>query len=114
MIERAGLVAAVEQAANGIVITDTDGKIQYVNPAFTAMTGYSSEEAVGQYPRILKSGREPVAFYEELVITDTDGKIQYVNPAFTAMTGYSSEEAVGQYPRILKSGREPVAFYEEL
>ena len=74
-IERAGLVAAVEQAADGIVITDTDGKIQYVNPAFTAMTGYSSEEAVGQYPRILKSGREPVAFYEELWNTIRSGRI---------------------------------------
>ena len=74
-IERAGLVAAVEQAADGIVITATDGKIQYVNPAFTAMTGYSSEEAVGRYPRILKSGREPVAFYEELWNTIRSGRI---------------------------------------
>jgi PAS domain S-box-containing protein len=65
-VERSGLIAAVEQAADGIVITDTDGRIQYVNPAFTATTGYSSEEAVGQHPRILKSGRQPMAIYEEL------------------------------------------------
>jgi PAS domain S-box-containing protein len=65
-IDRAGLIAAVEQAADGIVITDTDGKIQYVNPAFTRMTGYTREEAVGQNPRIFKSGRHPVAYYEEL------------------------------------------------
>jgi len=58
-IERAGLAAAVEQAGDGIVITGTDGKIQYVNPAFTAMTGYTGEEAVGQSPRLLKSGRHP-------------------------------------------------------
>ena len=64
--EQTGLGAAVEQAADGIVITDTDGRIQYVNPAFTATTGYSSEEAVGQHPRILKSGRQPMAIYEEL------------------------------------------------
>ena len=50
-IERAGLVAAVEQAADGVVITDVDGKIQYVNPAFTALTGYGSKEAVGQHTR---------------------------------------------------------------
>src|SRR5208337_1226394 len=74
-IERAGLVAAVEQAADSIVITDTSGKIQYVNPAFTAMTGYSSEEAVGQYPSILKSGRHPVAFYEELWNTIRSGRV---------------------------------------
>ena len=58
-IDRAGLVAAVEQAADSIVITDTEGRIQYVNPAFTAMTGYTSAEAVGRYSRALKSGRHP-------------------------------------------------------
>jgi PAS domain-containing protein len=65
-IGQAGLVAAVEQAANGIVITDVRGKIEYVNPAFTAMTGYSSQEAVGQYPRILKSGCQPQSLYDDL------------------------------------------------
>ncbi len=55
-VEAAGLVAAVEQAVDGIVITDIDGKIRYVNPAFATLTGYSSEEAVGQHTRILKSG----------------------------------------------------------
>ena len=75
IIEQAGLVAAVEQTADGIVITDTDGKIQYVNPAFTAMTGYTSEEAVGQYPRILKSGLEPAEFYAELWNTIRSGRV---------------------------------------
>jgi PAS domain S-box-containing protein len=74
-IERAGLIAAVEQAADGIVITGTDGKIQYVNPAFTAMTGYTSEEAVGQYPRVLKSGRQPAAVYEDLWKTIRGGRV---------------------------------------
>jgi PAS domain S-box-containing protein len=74
-IERAGLAAAVEQAGDGIVITGTDGKIQYVNPAFTAMTGYTGEEAVGQSPRLLKSGRHPAVFYEELWNTIRCGRI---------------------------------------
>ena len=74
-IERAGLVAAVEQAADSIVITDTEGRIQYVNPAFTAMTGYTSAEAVGQYPRTLKSGRHSVAFYGELWCTISSGRV---------------------------------------
>jgi len=73
-IERAGLVTAVEQAADGIVITDTSGRIQYVNPAFTAMTGYTSEEAVGQHTRILKSGRHPSEFYQELWNTIQSGR----------------------------------------
>ncbi len=60
------LVAAVEQAADSIVITDTSGKIEYVNPAFTAMTGYSGAEVVGQNPRILKSGCQSATVYEAL------------------------------------------------
>jgi PAS domain S-box-containing protein len=75
MIGRAGLRAAVEQAADGIIITDADGKIEYVNPAFTAMTGYASREAVGQYPRILKSGCQPAAFYEDLWNTIRSGRV---------------------------------------
>ncbi len=74
-IERAGLIAAVEQAADGIAITDANGKIQYVNPAFTAMTGYTREEAVGQRPSILKSGRQPAAFYESLWTTIRGGRV---------------------------------------
>ena len=65
-LAQAGLIAAVEQAADGIVITDASGQIQYVNPAFTAMTGYTREEVVGKNPRVLKSGRHSAAFYEEL------------------------------------------------
>jgi PAS domain S-box-containing protein len=68
-IDRAGLEAAIEQAGEAIVITDTSGNIQYVNPAFTRMTGYSKEEAAGQNPRILKSGRNPPGLYEELWAT---------------------------------------------
>ncbi len=64
--EQASLVAAVDQAADAIVITDTSGRIQYVNPAFTALTGFTSDEAVGQNPRILKSGRQPDSTYEQL------------------------------------------------
>jgi PAS domain S-box-containing protein len=74
-IERASLAAAVEQAADSFVMTDVDGKILYVNPAFTAMTGYTSQEAVGQNPRILKSGRHPKAFYKEMWDTIRSGQV---------------------------------------
>ncbi|MCR4433166.1 MAG: PAS domain S-box protein [Caldiserica bacterium] len=47
--------AALEASANAIVITDREGIIQWVNPAFTALSGYSAEEAVGKKPNILKS-----------------------------------------------------------
>ena len=75
VIEHAGLVAAVEQAADAVLITDTAGKIQYVNPAFTTMTGYTSAEAVGQYPRILKSGRQSDALYQGLWNTVRSGSV---------------------------------------
>ncbi len=59
----ARLSTAVEQSAEAIVITDAEGTIVYVNPAFESSTGYSREEALGQNPRILKSGRQDPAFY---------------------------------------------------
>ena len=59
--------ASVFQHANeGITITDADGVILDVNTAFTRITGYSREEALGQNPRILKSGRQDAAFYAEM------------------------------------------------
>ena len=73
--EQAGLVAAVDQAADAVVITDTNGKIRYVNPAFTALTGFSRDEAVGQNPRFLKSGAEPAATYEHLWNTILSGGV---------------------------------------
>src|SRR5690242_5444913 len=48
--ERAHLARAIEQAAEAVVITGVDAKIRYVNPAFTRITGYSPEEAIGQSP----------------------------------------------------------------
>jgi len=74
-IEQAGLSAAVEQAADGIVITDASGRIQYVNPAFTAMTGYTKEETVGQNPALLKSGCHSIAFYQDLWSTIQCGRV---------------------------------------
>jgi PAS domain S-box-containing protein len=65
-IERTDLAAAVEQAADAIVITDPNGRIQYVNPAFTVMTGYTADEVLGQTPRVLKSGQESEAVYRDL------------------------------------------------
>ncbi|MDH4333204.1 MAG: PAS domain S-box protein [Desulfobulbaceae bacterium] len=64
--ERTRLVKAVEYAAESIVITDQNGIIQYVNPAFTKVSGYSREEVVGENPRVLKSGRHDQSFYDEM------------------------------------------------
>jgi two-component system cell cycle sensor histidine kinase/response regulator CckA len=68
------LVAAVEAAANGILITDRTGRILWTNPAFTKMTGYSKEESVGKNPRFLKSsGRQNAEFYRQMWHTITAG-----------------------------------------
>lgn len=68
------LATAADQAAEAICITDTDGRIEYVNPAFERISGYGSKEAVGQSPRILNSGVQDRPFYEELWKTITAGK----------------------------------------
>jgi PAS domain S-box-containing protein len=76
------LAIAVEQAAEAIVITDTRGTIQYVNPAFEQIAGYSPDEVIGENPRILQSGEHDQAFYRKLWQTITNGKAwtgQFVN-----------------------------------
>jgi PAS domain S-box-containing protein len=67
--------AALEAAANAIVITDQSGNIQSVNPAFTALTGYSAQEVVGKNPRLLKSGQQDEAFYRNLWQTISSGQV---------------------------------------
>ncbi|MFZ5801636.1 MAG: PAS domain S-box protein [Candidatus Omnitrophota bacterium] len=71
------LLQAVEQSSATIVITDTRGAIEYVNPAFEKISGYTLEEAIGQNPRILKSGEQTVQFYRNLWETISSGKIWY-------------------------------------
>jgi PAS domain S-box-containing protein len=68
------LSRAVEQSASTIVITDTQGYIEYVNPGFTATSGYPAAEAIGQHTRILKSGCTPPEVYQLLWETITAGK----------------------------------------
>ncbi len=72
--ERVRLNTAIEQAAETILITDTSGSIQYVNPAFEHVTGYARGDAIGENPRILKSGKHSKAFYEDLWQTLNDGR----------------------------------------
>ncbi len=66
---RARLALAVEHTAEGVVITETDGTITYVNPAFEEITGYRREEVMGQNPRLLKSGRQAPEVYQAMWAT---------------------------------------------
>ncbi len=68
------LATAVEQATELVVVTDTEGAIQYVNPSFEKTTGYGRSEAVGENPRILKSGRHTDDHYERLWKTISRGE----------------------------------------
>jgi diguanylate cyclase (GGDEF)-like protein/PAS domain S-box-containing protein len=56
----------IESSLEGIIITDADGVIESVNPAFTRLTGYSAEEAIGRTPSLLSSGRHDEWFYTEM------------------------------------------------
>ena len=67
--------AALESAANGIVITDREGRIIWANPAFTHLTGYPAEEVLGQTPSFLKSGKYDATFYEKLWQTVLSGGV---------------------------------------
>lgn len=69
------LWAAVEQSPASIVITDRDGDIEYVNPHFSILTGYTSAEALGSNPRILKSDAHPATFYADMWETLAAGRI---------------------------------------
>jgi PAS domain S-box-containing protein len=68
------LSIAVDQSANTVLITTTGGEIEYVNRAFSNITGYSSEEVLGKNPRILKSGIQDRQFYNDLWKTLASGR----------------------------------------
>ncbi len=72
---RKRLVTAIEQAAEAVFITDTEGIIQYVNPIVERITGFNKEEILGKTPRILKSGEHDTIFYRQLWGTIKAGNI---------------------------------------
>lgn len=67
--------SAVEQTGDAVMITNKEGVIEYVNPSFEDLAGYKREEAVGQTPRILKSGKHGRIFYENMWKTITSGGV---------------------------------------
>src|SRR5450759_962748 len=67
------LLAALQSATAGIIITDREGTIQWINTEFSRMTGYSSEDVVGQTPRLLKAGTHDQPFYADLWRTILSG-----------------------------------------
>jgi len=73
-MQRQQLSSAIEQTADSVMITDRHGIIEYVNPAYEQITGFSHEEALGKTPSLVKSGKHEPAFYEQVWKTILDGR----------------------------------------
>jgi len=69
------LSSAVEQSQVSVVITDPEGTVEYVNPKFSEVTGYSAEEAIGQNPKVLNAGIQSAEFYKEMWDTIKAGEV---------------------------------------
>ena len=87
---------AVEQTADAIMITDPDGIIRYVNPAFETVTGFSPAEAIGETPRLLRSGHQPTEYYETLWKTIMAGEVFRGSPINRRKNGdlYHAEQTI--------------------
>jgi sigma-B regulation protein RsbU (phosphoserine phosphatase) len=99
------LLAAMESAANGIIITDTDGIVRWVNPAFTRLTGYTYDESVGNDLKILNSGVHDSEFFrsmwtrikngevwhDEMVNRRKDGSLYYEEMTITPVVGENGQ-----------------------
>ena len=71
-LQRLGM--AIEQTSEAVIIANADADIEYVNPAFERMSGYTAAEVLGRNPRLLQSGRQPPAFYRAMWETLTAGR----------------------------------------
>ncbi len=95
--EQALLAAALDAAVDAIAITDRDGNFIYTNPAFTALTRYRREEAIGRNPReLIKSNKQPRAFYTEMWETLLSGRVwagRLINRRKDG-TEYTEEQAI--------------------
>ena len=85
------LLQAVEQSPATVMVTDTNGSIEYVNPKFSQITGYTREEAIGKNPRVLKSGKTPPEEYKRLWETISAGE----NGGASFLTGKRTAGFIG-------------------
>ncbi len=109
------LSRAVEQSADTVVITNRDGIIEYVNPAFEKITGYHHDEACGRTPRILKSGEQAPETYQEMWKTILEGSVYraiFVNrkkngePYYVEQSICPVRDADGRVTHFIANGRD--------
>lgn len=96
---------ALVSAANAILITDHNGVIEWVNPAFTKLTDYTFDEAVGKNPRLLKSGKHDEVFYQNLWTTVLSGRVWHEEVINRRKDGslYTEEQTIA--PVVAGDGR---------
>ena len=99
------LVTAVEAAAETIVITDAEAKILYANPAFERTSGYTCAEALGQTPRLLKSGQHDAEFYHLMWATLKAGQVWYGRIVNKRKNGTLYEEDMSISPILGAAGQ---------
>ncbi|VAX27196.1 diguanylate cyclase/phosphodiesterase (GGDEF & EAL domains) with PAS/PAC sensor(s) [hydrothermal vent metagenome] len=99
------LAFALNSAANSIVITDIDGNIEWVNTAFSKLTGYSWQSVFGKNPRILKSNEQDNTFYKKMWSTITAGKIWHEELINKRKDGSLYTEEMTITPVISKDGK---------
>jgi len=99
----------IEQAADHVMVTDKNGFIEYVNPAFEKTTGYSKEEVLGHNPRFLKSGKQSPEYYQSLWGTILAGKVFYAKTINKKKNGefYVADQTISP---ILNESKETTHF----
>lgn len=102
--------AALEAAANAIIITDRDGNILWVNSAFTALTGYHTEEVIGKNTRLLKSNRQSPQFYQSMWRTILNGEVWHGELFNRRKDGSVYPEEMTVTPVCTSDGREVTHF----
>ncbi|MGV1097926.1 PAS domain S-box protein [Thiovibrio sp. JS02] len=99
------LAAAIEHTVDEIIITDPAGLIEYVNPAFERVTGYSREEVIGKTPNVLTSGKHPKEYYRNLWATIRGGEVWSSHIINRAKSGAFLEEDATISPIFDAGGR---------
>ncbi|MBN4082228.1 PAS domain S-box protein [Mariprofundus ferrooxydans] len=108
--ERSKLAVIVEQSFNAIILTDCDGVIDYVNPAFEKMSGFSSAEAVGKTPSITKSGQHSRSYYQEMWKTLAQGQSWKGNFINKAKDGHLYEVEQTIFPIFPKNSQKAIGY----